>query len=279
MNADWVAILDDVHRIAVRMRSGGNGPWFRGQRNAAWPVLSTLHRSIDEFVSLSSGALESDRRELLREEAKSLYHSFKADAWAMLQGQERGEWSLVFHMQHHGIPTRLLDWSESFACALYFAQEGRDPMTDAAIFIVDPAELNERTVGVSGQIAVDDDMDMKARFQLHRWHPKYVSSEEELPTIAVAPVLANRRMVAQRGVFTLSGDSFESLERLYPDVVHKVVLPANTFHDAEQFLELVGIGPFGYFPDFEGLYRKYLQRRARHQVLLSKGASASGSTA
>lgn len=270
MNAEWASILDHIYDIAVDMRRGGNGPWFRGQRDATWPLLSTLHRNVNELISLSNGQLDlTHRRELLREEAKSLYHSFKSDAWAMLQAHERGEWSLVFHMQHHGIPTRLLDWSESFACALYFAQEERRPEADAAIYIIDPAELNESTVQVSGQIAIDDDMDAEARMQLHRWHPKYVAPDEDLPTIAVAPVLANRRMVAQRGAFTLSGDSFESLEKQYPGVIRKVVLPASTFSAAEQFLELVGTGPLGYFPDFEGLHRKFQQRRARHRALWS----------
>ncbi len=31
------------------------------------------------------------------------------------------DWDILFYMQHHGIKPRLLDWSDSFSVAVYFA--------------------------------------------------------------------------------------------------------------------------------------------------------------
>lgn len=61
-------------------------------------------------------------------------------------------WSTYFKMQHYGMPTRLLDWTEGFLIALYFAVdapklsiEGGLPIQDkvpAAVFVLFPQILN-----------------------------------------------------------------------------------------------------------------------------------------
>jgi hypothetical protein len=63
-------------------------------------------------------------------------------------------------------------------------------------------------------------------------------------------------MSAQRAAFTLSGTSFIPFEEQFETtVVKKIILPASTYSHAQEFLNLVGISHFGYFPDISNLVR------------------------
>jgi FRG domain len=170
-------------------------------------------------------------------------------------------------MQHYGIPTRLLDWTESFICALYFAHLHRKPEEEAAIFILDPAKLNKTVIGREGLIHLGDDPTLSV-LNTEDWHPKYMPPNEDLLSIAVVPVSTNPRMIAQRSRFTMSGDSFFPLEEqpAAEGALEKILLPPDTFDDVEEYLELNGVDAFNFFPDHEGLK---MQHEASTQKLLS----------
>src|SRR5690606_36926394 len=60
--------------------------------------------------------------------------------------QPRDDWEWLFLMQHYGVPTRLLDWTDSPLVALFFAVYNVDrDDRDASLWVLLPAALNRQT--------------------------------------------------------------------------------------------------------------------------------------
>ena len=262
MSRLWLDFVEQIHSLHARIVATGSIPWYRGHRLERWPLKATIHRYIEELLEASGKAWTPlEKRSLLRDEYKSIFRQFRSDAWPFLEEIQRDNWGLVFTMRHIGLPTRFLDWTESFACALFFAQQDRNTNEDAAIFVLDPHVFNKESVDIEGILDLETESGT-LMFDTNPWHPRWLPPKEDLQSVAVQPFLTDRRMVAQRARFVLCGDGFTPLEDEHPRGVHKFVLSSEMFHDARQFLDLVGIGPFGYFPDLEGLRMKFQQRRA-----------------
>ena len=81
---------------------------FRGQAND-WPLLPSICRCT---VRSKIKYQEQELLKLFKKESKPCLHMIPANDW---------DWLVV--AQHHGLPTRLLDWSTNHYAALWFAVE------------------------------------------------------------------------------------------------------------------------------------------------------------
>src|SRR6266568_4511480 len=159
--------------------------WYRGQSNTAWHLDPKL----------------------LREQNPSethLLNRFKQSATLLLTKHPESEFEWMFLMQHHGISTRLLDWSESPLVALYFAiASERNVQIDGALWILLPTILNEKSnykPDYPNEIPSFEDI------HLTNYSPTTISQEHKsklLPMAAIAP-RNSPRMQAQQGVFTIT---------------------------------------------------------------------------
>lgn len=271
--SEWQSVIERVQHLQHKAEYNATPLWYRGHASAEWELKSSLHRHVEELLRQTRSETffsEEVKKSILRDDYKTSYRRFKADAWHLLDQRERSDWGIIFSMQHHGIPTRLLDWTESFACALFFAQFGRKPGDDAAIYVLDPHVLNQFSCGKPGVVSLDENLN-EGVVNTGRYHPgwKDLSEEQEPMTIAVAPFLSNPRMLAQRSTFTLCGDSFSTLGDQFPEefegrkAIEKITLTAHTYYEVEKFLDLIGIGHFGYFPDLDGIRMKFKEFKER----------------
>lgn len=266
----WSDTIRQVQELQSRAKKNGCPLWFRGQRNANWTLSSSMHRYVNDAIAQVREVPEKLSNEngkiaLMRDAYKSLFHKFKARAIQLLPEHERSDWGLIFAMQHLGLPTRLLDWTESFPCAVYFAQRDRNPSDDAAIFVFAPELHNQQIVQNPGVVFLGGNADKPSVAKTHQYHPAVVCNANDMETLAVQPELTNARMVAQRSSFTLCGASFQPLEDRYPKSVRKLILPSSDFQETEDFLQLSGQSHFGLFPDLEGL-RIHLLEAMKEEV-------------
>ena len=189
---DQTAKLSDAFGFAKDDRFG---PWFRGQEGAHWPLRPKLYRDYGGYKKVKKDRLEDEMREEFIVRAPIMCE-------AMPDGDENQiKWEWYFMMQHHGVPTRLLDWTEGALIALFFAVRKNPGFYDAAVWMLDPYELNKQVIkreevippSASGVIQSD-------RERVEKWLPPRFKNLKGLPkeSVAIYPTHVVRRISAQR---------------------------------------------------------------------------------
>ena len=151
-------------------------------------------------------------------------------------------WEMLVVAQHHGLPTRLLDWTENPLAALWFA-------------VHEPACNDEDGVVWVYRYSKSD----LAQLDQH------LDPFKVCRTRILRPAHVTQRIVSQFGWFTLhpfnaQGGGFVPLEKAVPSELTKLVIPANAFSDLRWQLDRCGVNCASLFNDLDGLC-KHIQWR------------------
>lgn len=243
-----VSIAGNLQEYLAAIRRVTNSQWvFRGHSLASYELVPGLFRTSAPSFAASWKALENI---LLREFMKHATPHLESSPGSVV------EWLAV--AQHHGLPTRLLDWTRSPLVALHFAVEphgAADLPDDAVVWQLRPPGELADDGGVSHIESWQDAHDNDRAIEAMIYHPFHRSS----------------RVSPQQGCFTLhclpyKWDRFVPLEELYCDpacrsglgnmVLVKTVIPRDKCRAVWLELHAAGINRYVLFPDLDGLSSK-----------------------
>ena len=236
-----------VDAILNANESMGINIWWRGQRKAKeWSLKPSIFR---------------EPHEPYHEVFISKEFMLKAPARHMAVPKEDDLFGWLFMMQHYGLPTRLLDWTESPLVAAYFAVESSfDSDADGCLYALQPGLLNSIQGGAS--IIVTPTLEnetvkacVKPAFDEKAKDVNYI--------IGIAPTVMDIRIMAQLSMFTLHGSNLAIEDLTYQQAfLIKFLIPYSA--KSELFGQLsygLGIREANLFPDLEHLAREIKSHR------------------
>ena len=210
------------HELAKLIEDHSDGRWiFRGVKDATYPLVPKIGRDGARKDPATGEPLPYSR-----EGEMQMYAEFRRTARPYLRDGTHRDIELLAVAQHHGLPTRLLDWTESPLVAAYFASEDAGTgVNPPAIFAVRDVPLLNETTNV---------LDALTEVSLYR--PSHISP----------------RIPAQQCVFTVHPNP--DRDEFVPDRVEKwVLIKARETFWLKQILAACGVNRASLFPDLDGL--------------------------
>jgi hypothetical protein len=210
-----ISSFGELHDFAVAEKLS----IFRGVSDAARHLL---------IPSVGRHGLSPERT--LRYES-SLLRAFKEMAVPYLNFVPRTDWEWLALAQHHGLPTRLLDWTNNPLVAAFFAVES-DVEADGAIYAYrDPSTVD----------AVKEP-DPLSITEVLRFRPSHIT----------------QRIVAQKGLFTAHA---RPTEPLASRKLRRAIIPALYRAQLRESLYRYGVSRGALFPGLDGLAAELAWRR------------------
>lgn len=160
------------------------GIWFRGQTDASYKLVPSVFRELVDGNYY--------------DEEMVINHFKLRDPNAEKSSMRLSTFDLLCLMQHHNLPTRLLDWTESILIALYFAvnDEAKDEK-NGKVFALNVRRLNSIT-------------------RLNDPESRYVCASSSIDTIIRSELARSRRKKDLR--FALNDDQqLSTIEKIAQD--------------------------------------------------------------
>jgi hypothetical protein len=257
LRTESVQTLRDYTELIEQLVADKQAAWFRGVGRTSHGLMPSLYRhptvtDVEELVAL-------ERKIIQRFRERSIPYQ---SAPVVI----REDWDLLFLMQHFGVPTRLLDWTESPYIGLFFALNSApldpgslQPTEPAAVWALSPVAWNKHALA---DIGFDEGILSVGMKPLEPWTPGPDAEYMRVFPVAMYGLHNSPRIVAQRGVFTIFGKSTDSFDEVYEaggypaETLLKVEVPATAILPLLEQLSAVGITDSMIYPDLEGLARE-----------------------
>lgn len=166
--------------------------------------------------------LRAGEKTALLKTERTVINMFRRNAVPFLERSDYDIWDTLAIAQHHGLPTRLMDWTTNLCVALFFAVEGQSA-GDSAVYSC-PA-VGKAILPADDPFALDKDF----------WFfPRHVTL----------------RIAAQAGIFSVQKDPTSEFRRTH---MKRIIIPLKLRIPIRAMLNKWGINRASLYPGLEGL--------------------------
>lgn len=178
----------------------------------------------------------------LIEYEQAIMQEFEKDAIPYIGTTPRSEWEWWAIAQHHGLPTRFLDWSKNPLVAAYFAVEDCSPEEDCVVYAVDSKQFN-------ANIDLSDTPDPLGIDEIFLYYPPHI----------------NQRIVVQSGIFTVHNQPTITLDEAEKPIdrirkkkgerynINCIVIKKEKKEEFRKILSLYGVNKSTIYPGLDGI--------------------------
>ena len=247
--AGWLDILDTLYEgswnaCLQRFRS----PFaFRGHSRAGFDLSSALLR-------LAGGRPDVARLE------QALLRNFRK--YGHREGSDTASmWNWLALAQHHGLPTRLLDWTYSPLIALHFATVAPEDLdADGEVWCVNFVEANKRLPERLRRILIDEASDTFTVEMLDALGDLrgFEALSDRPFVVFMEPPAIDDRILHQLALFSLMSSPATRLDewlREHPELCRTVPVPAGLKREIRDKLDQANVNERVLFPGLDGLSR------------------------
>ena len=228
--SSWINIRDKISTwsdLAGLVEKYRANRWiFRGVDDASYALLPGIGRPGTRKDMDTRRDLPFDETEEINMLAR-FRREVRQHATTDTNTDLKYDWELRALAQHHGLKTRLLDWSESPLIAAFFAVEPsgivNGKRTDAALY------------GISCPLVIDSNT------------PEWPEGHD---VVAYYPPHVTPRITVQRAIFTVHNEPAHPWEA---DSLKKWVIPSDACLAIKLALSRAGINRASLFPDPDGI--------------------------
>lgn len=241
------------------------GSWIELQEalfDNAWQDSISRHRSNYVFrgmprasrgleTSLQTGGFEAHERHLLTSFRKYALRNAVHGDWV---------WNWLSLAKHHGLPTRLLDWTYSPYVALHFATyDYQFYDEDAIIWCVDYRKTNDLLPKPLRKVLADEDVNIFTTDLINgvaKTLEEFDALAKEDFVLFFEPPSLDERIVNQFALFSLPSSATLSLEELLSrrdNTYRRILIPAALKWEVRDKLDQANITERVLFPGLDGL--------------------------